>query len=49
MEKPNYGIPTKIVKLIKLCNSNTKCVVQVQGELSGPFEDGKGLRQGDAL
>jgi len=43
------GIPNKIVNLIKLCNSNTKCVVRVQGELSNPFEVGKGLRQGDAL
>jgi len=43
------GIPTKIVKLIKLCNNNTNCVVQVQGELSESFEVVKGLRQGDAL
>jgi len=43
------GIPNKIVNLIKLCNSNTKCVVRVQGELSDPFEVGKRLRQGDAL
>lgn len=43
------GITNKIVNLIKLCNSNTKCMVRVQGELSDPFEVGKGLRQGDAL
>lgn len=43
------GIPTKIVKLIKSCNSNTNCVVRVQEELSIPFEVVKGLRQGDAL
>jgi hypothetical protein len=43
------GIPTKIVKLIKLCNNNTNCVVRMQGELSEPFEVMKGLRQGDAL
>lgn len=45
----NLGIPPKIINLIKLCNSDTKCVVRVQGELSDPFEFGKGLRQGDAL
>jgi hypothetical protein len=43
------GIPTKIVKLIKLCNNNTNCVVRVQGELSESFKVVKGLRQGDVL
>lgn len=38
----------KIINLIKLCNSNTKCVVRVQ-DLSDSFEVGKGLRKGDAL
>jgi len=41
----NLGFPTKIVNLIKSCNSNTKCVVWVvQGGLSDPFEVSKGLR-----
>lgn len=43
------SIPTKIPKLIKSYNSNTKCVVRVQGELSKSFEVVKGLGQGDAL
>jgi hypothetical protein len=43
------GIPTKIVKLIKLCNNNTNYIVRVQGELSESFEVVKGLKKGDAL
>jgi len=45
----NLGIPTKIVNLIKQCNSNTKRMVRVQGEFSDPFKTCKGIRQGDTL
>lgn len=43
------GTPVKIINLIKLCSSNTNCVVWIRGEFSDPFETCKGIRQGDAL
>jgi|UniRef100_A0A2S2QWZ5 hypothetical protein len=44
----NLGIPNKLIKIIKICNSNTFCKVQWQGELSPHFEIKSGLKQGDA-
>lgn len=46
---PNLLIPTKIVNLIRLSNSNAKCAVRVQGKLSNSFETDIGLSTGDAL
>lgn len=43
------GIQSKIVKLIKWCNSNTKCVVQEQGDLIESFEVVKELKQDHLL
>lgn len=37
-------IQTKIVNVIKLCNSNTKCVVKIQGEVSDFFETNQGVK-----
>ncbi|KAL4154176.1 hypothetical protein QTP88_002009 [Uroleucon formosanum] len=45
----NLGIPNKLIRMIKICNSNTLCKVRWQGELSPHFEVKSGLKQGDAL
>ncbi|KAL4132869.1 hypothetical protein QTP88_009948 [Uroleucon formosanum] len=44
-----FGIPEKLARLIKMCNSNTQNVVRIMGEISEPFIVKNGLRQGDAL
>ncbi|KAL4113922.1 hypothetical protein QTP88_017474 [Uroleucon formosanum] len=44
-----FGIPEKLVRLIKMCNSNTQNVFRIMGEISEPFIVKNGLRQGDAL
>lgn len=45
----NLGISNKLIRMIKICNSNTFCKVLWQGELSTLFEVKSGLKQGDAL
>lgn len=45
----NFGLPKKLVNLVKSCNSNTTCKVRFLGRESGDFEVKSGLRQGDAL
>ncbi|KAL4112400.1 hypothetical protein QTP88_016199 [Uroleucon formosanum] len=45
----NFGIPEKLVKMIKICNSNTYCKIRYQGELSPQFEVQSGLKQGNAM
>ncbi|KAL4083725.1 hypothetical protein QTP88_029041 [Uroleucon formosanum] len=45
----NFGLPKKLVNLIKSCNSNTTCKVRFIGRESGDFEVKSGLKQGDAL
>jgi len=35
--------------MIEICNSNTYCKVQYQGELSPQFEVQSGLKQGDSI
>ncbi|KAL4154352.1 hypothetical protein QTP88_000231 [Uroleucon formosanum] len=45
----HFGIPRKLVKLIKCCNSDTLCKVRFLGETSKEFEVRCGLKQGDAL
>lgn len=44
-----FGIPTKLIQLIKECNTETKCRVKFANTLSESFEVRTGLRQGDAL
>lgn len=44
-----FGIPAKIVKMIKLCMNKTKCKVRFNQHISEEFEVRTGLRQGDAL
>jgi len=45
----NFGIPRKLVRLVKICNQQTYCKVCFMGETSEAFECETGLRQGDAL
>jgi hypothetical protein len=44
-----FEIPTKLIQLIKECNSNTACEVKFRNQLSESFDVNSGLRQGDAL
>lgn len=44
-----FGIPTKIMKMIKLCMNKTRCKVRFNQHMSDEFEVKTGLRQGDAL
>lgn len=40
----NFGLPKKLVSLVKSCNLNTKCKVSFLGRESGDFEVQSGLR-----
>jgi hypothetical protein len=44
-----FGIPMKLVRLIKMCLSETYSRVRVGKHLSGTFPIKNGLKQGDAL
>ena len=44
-----FGIPTKLVRLIKVCRTETYSRVWVGTNLSDMFLIGNGLKQGDAL
>jgi hypothetical protein len=44
-----FGIPMKLVRLVKMTLTNTKSKVKIQGKLSPSFETVVGLRQGDSL
>ncbi|KAL4122642.1 hypothetical protein QTP88_014932 [Uroleucon formosanum] len=44
-----FGITTKLIQLIKECNTGTKRRVKFANKLSKSFEVRTGLRQGDAL
>jgi len=44
-----FGIPMKLVGLVKMTLANTNSEVKIQGELSPSFETVIGLRQGDSL
>lgn len=44
-----FGIPEKLVRLIKMCNNNTQNVVRIMREVLEPFKVKNGLIQGDAL
>ena len=43
------GIPKKLIRLIKMCLTETFCTVQVGKNLSDMFPIRNGLKQGDAL
>jgi len=44
-----FGIPKKLVRLIKMCLTETYSRVRVGKNLSDMFPIGNGLKQGDAL
>lgn len=44
-----FGIPPKLIRLIKMTIQNTVCKVLVDGKVSSDFKVKKGLRQGDPL
>jgi sorting nexin-29 len=44
-----FGIPIKLVRLIKMTIENTNSKVKIQGKLTPSFETMIGLRQGDSL
>lgn len=44
-----FGIPDKLVRLIKMTMQNIVCHVKIKCDTSRPFEPKNGLRQGDAL
>jgi len=45
----DFSFPSKLVRLIRNCNTNTFCRVRYLGETATQFEVRNGLRQGDAL
>jgi hypothetical protein len=45
----NFGLPTKLINMIKLCNTNTSSRVKVNNEISSSFTINNGLKQGDAM
>jgi sorting nexin-29 len=44
-----FGIPIKLVRLVKMTLTNINSKVKIQGKLSPSFETVVGLRQGDSL
>ena len=44
-----FGIPMKLVRLIKMCLTETYSIVRVGKNLSDVFPTGNGLKQGDTL
>jgi len=44
-----YGIPMKLVKLIKMCLNENYSIIRVGKNLSDMFLVKNGLKQGDAL
>ena len=44
-----FGIPPKLIRMVKATMNNVQCSVQIQSHLSEPISTIHGLRQGDAL
>lgn len=44
-----FGIPDKLVRLVKATMSKVICKIKIQNETSDSFQTHRGLRQGDAL
>lgn len=42
-------MPTKIIRLVSMTLKDTKCMVKIEGALTGDFVVNQGLRQGDIL
>ena len=45
----SFGVPTKLIRLVRITMTNVTCQVRVDGKLTEPFAATKGLRQGDGL
>ena len=45
----SFGIPAKLIWLVRMTMTNVTCQLRVDGKLSGPFATTKCLRQGDEL
>ena len=45
----SFGIPAKLIRLVRMTMTNVTWQVRGDGKLSGPFATTKGLRQGDGL
>jgi hypothetical protein len=43
-----FGMPRKLVRLIKMCLNETCCKIRIGKHLSGAFPIKNGLKQGDA-
>ena len=41
-----FGVPMKLINLIKMCINNSQCKVKVGNKTSDPFHTNSGLRQG---
>ena len=44
-----FGIPPKLIRMVKATMTNVQCSVQIQSHLSEPIPTIRGVRQGDAL
>ena len=44
-----FGIPLKLIRLVKTTMTNVQCSVRIQSHLSEPISTTCGVRQGDAL
>jgi sorting nexin-29 len=44
-----FGIPLKLIRLVKTTMTNVQCSVQIQSHLSEPICTTRGVRQGDVL
>ena len=44
-----FGVPAKLIRLVRITMTNVTCQVRVDGKLTEPFAATKGLRQGDGL
>jgi hypothetical protein len=44
-----FGVPMKLVRMIKMCLNETYCKVHISKHLSDSFRVQKVIRQGDAL
>lgn len=47
MEK--LGVPTKLMRMVRTCVQNSKCMVKFNSQLSKEFMVNTGLKQGDSL
>ena len=45
----SFHIPAKLIRLIQMCYTNTKCRIRVGGEYTRPFDIQGGLKQGCPL